>query len=253
MSSASLFSQILWIGSALIPVLLPVTLNAQSGKEKVPEVSVRLLCYKRVGKQIHTGVYTPQGKVLNKGESVKLPLYQLSDAVKLPGRSFRWIPTEQANAPVWEPNTPAPDNAISVALPSTGNQWILLFVPSGKLEGPAYKIVPIAIPNDKFKGGSFLLINSTKESIGGRFGKVAVKIKPSSSFIVPSLKGDANQSSMGVLHSWESEKRAWSIRPFISIPLMPNPRKREVIILFKSPTNGKILFRGIQDLLNAPS
>ena len=235
------FSKIRFYGMV---VLIGVSPCGYAKEEEKPKVEVRLLCYKRVGSDTYVGAYSPQGKPLNKGESLKLPMYQLSDPIELSGRSFVFRTTSGKVAPQWNPKA---HGASSVKLPSEGREFILLFVPTGTTSDPPYKIIPIVVPKKKFKGGAYLLINSTKNAIGGRFGQTKVELKPASTVILPPLRGDLQSSQMAVLHQRDGKTKALSKRPFLSFPLVTNTRKREVFIFFKNPRNGRMVFRGVQD------
>jgi len=217
-------------------------------QEQAPQdVHVRVLCYKRVQPGTRVGIFNPDGKVLSGSGSLELPLYQLSEPIQLTGRSFNFIPTDAKDAPKWAPQNPM---RATVALPGTGKEFILFFVPSGPDETGPYKVIPIPAPEDEFKGGAYLLINGSKEILGGHFGKGAFKLNPGASTIVPPSSPDNDPASrMAVLHTWDATTSAWSLRPFLSFPLASNVRQRELLVFFSSPTTGKVLFRAVQDPL----
>lgn len=210
-----------------------------------PKVSIRLLCYQRNHPDKKVAIYSPDGTELLNGKVSMLPVYQLSDAVKVSTRQLTFLLTSDDTPPEWDPKS---TGRMKVKLPATGNEFILLFLKAEKPSAAPYKILPIAAPTNKFKGGSYLLINGSLETIGGSFGKAPVKLGPGKISIIPAAPAGANKSRIALLHTWQKQTKTWSKRPFLSIPLGFNIRSREIIIFFKGPRN-KILYRGIQDPL----
>ncbi|MCP5537514.1 MAG: hypothetical protein H7A51_14935 [Akkermansiaceae bacterium] len=216
-----------------------------------PKVELRLLCYQRSYKETRVAAYSPEGKVLNGGKSLALPVHQLSDPVLLPGRSFVFLRAPGEGTPEWGDGVAA--DASRITLPPTGKSYILLFVPLAKKEGPAYRVIPIRAPAEKFKGGSYLMVNATSTPIAGMLGRHKLVLKANGISTVPPLREDAGSSRMAVFHQWNVAENAWGQRPFTSFPVMPNTRKRELWLFFKNPRSGRMTFRAIQDPLPKPS
>src|SRR5689334_12515699 len=131
----------------LIALLLCLPMAASAAPANGPAAKVRLLAFSRVGDEMEGNITNPDGQRLCK-KPVAVPTQQLSAAEQIAG-----------NALVFTAPLDAKKILGKVALPTTGGEFVLVFLPAPANSPQPYFIDAVALPASNFGSGDYAFLN----------------------------------------------------------------------------------------------
>lgn len=198
-------------------------------------VSIQMIAFAYSGNDRALNVADRQGAIFNK-EPINLPINQLSAPLSVHSRGlvFTFAQDDGDEA-----------KSMSLTLPGEGKDFVLVFLPITAAKGGGYKIHAVELPAAKFKGGSFAFLNYSKSEIACLMGKQKSIITPGKAGIV---SAKANEG-MVFTACYEKADGKWSKRPFFSARIPVQRTVRNLVLISKDPSNGRLGFRAVADFV----
>ena len=220
-----LLASILWLGAAS-----PLLAQSESA-------SIRLLAFSRVGDSREVMVSGPDGKLLH-DKPVALPTEQLSSPLSVAVRSLVFLTPDATPSPIGK-----------VELPTSGKDFILIFLPGGKDSTPPYKVDAVFVPDGGFGSGDQLFVNYSGSNVGFVIGGEKLPIPMGKSATYHPKKAEGNRPIAGY-HQLKDGK--WSATPFYSTRLIVQEGVRNLALIVRDPKTGEPDFRGVADFVEMP-
>ena len=164
-----------------------------------------------------------------------LPMNNLSEPIRSPGRAFRLVSTE--------------GNMVlaNVILPKDGKSFVVLLIPAG---GEAYSPVIVPHSNPNFKAGDIYLHNNAKDTVVGMVGAGKFSVDPGKgTFFRPTfLDDDKRYHDVGIGVKFESGDKV------ISTTRWPkSTNTRYYVFFYVNPRTGRVSYRAVDEFLEPPA
>lgn len=169
---------------------------------------------------------------------LRLPTNQCSPVIEVSNRNlvFTFVAGEKATG-VGKP--------ITLSLPVTGKDFVLVFLPQPADQGGSYRVHAVELPAERFKSGSYAFLNYTNTEIACSLDKQNVVVAPSKAGILePGSAEDVVRTAC-----FEKCGDKWSERPFFSGRLPVQRGVRNLVLISRDSHNGHIEFRGVTDFV----
>ncbi len=155
----------------------------------------------------------------------------------------------QAN---WTFGHPAVDEAGKPAFKTLGSTaalaapaQILILFRKGRTNDDGFKVVAYSGGPREFGGRQFLLLNLTRDRVGGDIGQVKFALKPAGHTVI-SPKSDAGEN---LCHATILLNRNERWTPFVSTNWPLRDDARGLVFIYQDPATGKIQLHAIRDFL----
>lgn len=219
--------------AALFTTLLPG--HAQPAATGV--ANIQMIAFAYHGDETELQIANAQGGLITE-KPVSLPINNCSAPLSVPSRDLLFTFVQDAGSK--EAAKP-----ISLNLPATGRDFILVFLPMPVGQGAHYRVHAVELPAEKFKGGTFAFLNYSNAEIGCMMDKEKSIIAPGKAGIV---SPGANEG-MVFITCYEKAEGKWSERPFFSSRIPVQRTVRNLILMSRNPGDGHIGFRSVADFV----
>lgn len=198
--------------------------------------SIRLIAFSRVGDDMEVNITGADGSLLSK-TPVSLPTQQLSPVESVSTRSL--IFTSKAD----------PKKILGkVELPTTGGEYVLIFLPAGKGAAAPYHIDPVPLPSSSFKSGDYAFLNYCGDPVGCDIAGKRMIVPNGKSAVYQSLDAGKSAGNRSLL-CYRQKDGQWESTPIYSIRIIVQEGVRNLVFIFRNPSNDQIDFRGVSDFV----
>jgi len=230
-----LHSRIFSLVLATACALLPAQRLAAAGQE--PVASIQIIAFGYNSSERLVKMSDSQGTPIG-SKPVGLPMNQCSALMPVPTRDLVFTPVSEGE----KPTTGKPATA---HLPSTGRDFVLVFLPLPTDKGGGYMIHAVELPSDRFTSGSYAFLNYTDAEIYCGMDKQKEIVGPAKAGILSPAIAE------GIVRTACFEKAGdqWAERPFFSGRLPVQRGVRNLVLVSRNVQSGQIEFRGVPDFV----
>lgn len=218
-------------------VVLTTLLPGQAAPASSGVASIQMIAFSYSGTERDLNIANGQGSKFTK-KPVTLPINQCSAPLSVPSRDLVFTFVQDAASK-------DESKSISLSLPATGRDFILVFLPKAADKGGSYQIHAVELPADKFKGGSFAFLNYSNTEIGLEMDKQKSVVAPGKAGIM----SPASNQGMILTACYEKAEGKWSERPFFSARVPAQPSLRTLVLMSRDPRDGRLGFRSVADFV----
>lgn len=223
----------------LVPVLFLPLLHAQ---EKGRSVRLRTLCFEMVSGAPRDVVVSGDPTLSSRGDvalSRRISSEQVSILVTGDVVRLGEVVTSDDGKPVLE--------AVAQSrIPSTGSQFLLLLVPSGKKEGEVYRCLVLPDEAKAFPAGAFRFVNLSASRLRFALGSEVVEVAPGAVKVVAKIGGIREDGRLPYV-AQHHEAGVWNR---LSTGYWTSHEKaRSLQVVYLDPRTKRLTLRGFDDKL----
>ncbi|HEX7260696.1 MAG TPA: hypothetical protein VF258_02685 [Luteolibacter sp.] len=241
--SVSFFPQIILRFSLCLGMVLFASSLGEAAPAGGGVASIQMIAFAYNGSERKVTIADVKGTLML-DKPVELPINQCSTAISVTSRDLVFTLTNEGDKEL-AVGKERSVKSVSLALPRTGRDFILVFLPLPADQSASYRVHAVELPAEKFKGGSFAFLNYSNSEIGCVIdNERSVVASGKAGIVTPSAK-----EGMIFAACFEKTEAAWPERPFFSGRIPIQGSVRTLVLMSRDSINGRMGFRAVADFV----
>ena len=240
-----------WMGRMLAWLAVMMTTAgayAQGDRDTAAVATVRAMVAQRAEGVRKVMLASAEGNLLNK-EALDLPMHNLSAPMKVPSRTLFFHEAADAEGVSSGEKVELGRKVAQVVLPANEREFLLVFIPSPRGSELPYQVLAAPMPGDKFRGGSFAMLNLSPMVLGAQIADQKAVIAPGKCGILSVKSKPGGGPVIYLVYARETNSKVFPQRPILSSRLPIQGKVRNLVLFYQNPKTKRIESRGVPDFV----